>query len=84
MQENNVSHIYLDYFGTQASIEWHKIPNTRVNADQARQIRNGWLVVSVSELMRPEWSWLRESRQPSDRLAYTLFVYRLGNTNHSL
>jgi hypothetical protein len=77
MQQNNVPHVYLDYFGTQASIEWHKIPNTRVNAEQARQLREGWLVVSVSQLMRPEWGWLRESRPPVTRIAHTLFVYRL-------
>ena len=77
MEQNSIPHIYLDYFGTQASIEWHKIPNTRVTADQARQVLAGWLVVSVSELMRPEWSWLRESRQPDARIAHTLFAYRL-------
>ncbi len=78
MEQNHVEHIYLDYFGTQASIEWHKIPNTRVNAEQARQLRNGWLVVSVSQLMRPEWAWLRESRPPDARIANTLFAYHLG------
>ena len=78
MDDNAVKQIYLDYFGTQASIEWLQIPNTRVNAEQARQIKQGWLVVSVSELMRPEWSWLRDSRQPDARIAYTLFAYRLS------
>ncbi|HUK82066.1 MAG TPA: hypothetical protein VLZ12_05475 [Verrucomicrobiae bacterium] len=77
VEKNHVQHIYLDYFGTQASIEWLKIPNTRVDAERARQLRDGWLVVSVSQLMRPEWAWLRESRKPDTRIAYTLFVYRL-------
>jgi len=77
LQDNGIDHIYLDYFGNQFSIEYLKIPNTRVNAETARQIRQGTLVVSASQLMRPEWNWLRESRQPLARVAYTLFVYQL-------
>jgi hypothetical protein len=78
MQDNGVTHIYLDFFGTQTAIEWHQIPNTRVNAAQARQLRAGWLVVSVSQLMRPEWDWLRGARPtPDARIGYTLFAYRL-------
>jgi hypothetical protein len=78
LDDRGISHIYLDYFGTQYNIEYLKIPNTRVNADQARQIKDGWLVVSASELMRPEWAWLRESRQPTARVAETLFVYQVN------
>jgi hypothetical protein len=36
----------------------------------------GTLVVSASQLMRPDWAWLRESRQPVTRVAHTLFVYQ--------
>lgn len=75
--DRGISHIYLDYFGTQYNIEYLKIPNTRVSAEQARQIKSGWLVVSASQLMRPDWQWLRESRQPVERVAHTLFVYQL-------
>lgn len=77
LEERGIQHIYLDYFGTQSSIEYLKIPNTRVNAEQAKQIVQGTLVVSASQLMRPEWVWLRESKQPVARVAYTLFVYQL-------
>ena len=76
LDQHHIDHIYLNYFGTQQSIEYHKIPNTRVDAQQARQIKQGVLVVSASELMRPDWGWLRESRQPVARIAYTLFVYQ--------
>jgi Dolichyl-phosphate-mannose-protein mannosyltransferase len=78
LAERGINHIYLDYFGTQYSIEYLKIPNTRVTAEQARQIMSGWLVVSASQLMRPEWAWLRESHQPVTRVAYTLFVFEIG------
>jgi hypothetical protein len=71
-----IEHIYLDYFGTQTEIEHLQIPNTRVNAEQAKQVKQGWLVVSASQLMRPEWTWLRESRQPTTRIGYTLFAYQ--------
>ena len=77
MDDNKINHIYLDFFGTATAIEWYRIPNTRINAEQARQLKQGVLVVSVSQLMRPEWSWLRESRQPVTRVGYALFVYRL-------
>jgi hypothetical protein len=80
LEDHQINHIYLDYFGNQFSIEYLKIPNTRVTADQARQIRQGTLVVSASQLMRPEWSWLRDSRPPSARVAYTLFVYTFPAT----
>lgn len=77
LDENNIRHIYLSYFGTQFSTEFLKIPNTRVGSDQARQIREGYLVVSVSELMQSHWAWLRETRQPIAKVAHTLWVYRL-------
>lgn len=76
LDEHQIGHIYLDYFGTQFSTEHLKIPNTRVNAETAKQIQQGTLVVSVSQLVRPEWTWLRETRQPMARVAYTLFVYQ--------
>ena len=79
LDKKGIQHIYLDYFGTQYSIDYLKIPNTRVSAEMAQQIRQGTLVVSVSELMHPEWAWLRESRQPIARVAHTLFVYDMGS-----
>jgi len=76
LDARGIQHIYLDYFGTQYSIEYLKIPNTRVGPEEARQIKQGVLVVSVSELVRPGWEWLRETRQPIARVADTLFVYQ--------
>ena len=76
LDERHIGQIYLDYFGTQYSIEYLKIPNTRIDAEKARQIVQGWLVVSASQLMRPEWSWLRETHHPIARVADTLFVYQ--------
>jgi hypothetical protein len=77
LDQNNIRHIYLDYFGTQYSIEHLGIVNTRVNAEQARQLKTGILVVSASRLVSQEWTWLRESHTPIARVGYTLFVYRL-------
>jgi hypothetical protein len=76
LDERHIGQIYLDYFGTQFSIEYLKIPNTRIDAEKARQITQGWLVVSASDLMLPEWNWLRATRQPTARVADTLFVYQ--------
>ncbi len=76
LDARGIQHIYLDYFGTQYSIEYLKIPNTRVSPEQAQQIKEGVLVVSASELVRSNWDWLRNTRQPIARVADTLFVYQ--------
>lgn len=76
LDARGIQHIYLDYFGTQYSIEYLKIPNTRVSSEQAQQIKEGVLVVSASELVRSNWDWLRKTRQPIARVADTLFVYQ--------
>jgi len=76
LAERQIKHIYLNYFGTQFSIEHLGISNTRIGADGAKKIQEGTLVVSASELMRPEWAWLRNSREPLARVAQTLFVYQ--------
>jgi 4-amino-4-deoxy-L-arabinose transferase-like glycosyltransferase len=74
----NISKIYLQYFGTQAAIDYYKIPCEFVDSHAARQIREGYLVISAQALMLPEWEWLRGSRQPSARVGYTLFVYEIN------
>lgn len=55
LDERQIRHIYLDYFGTQFSIEYLKIPNTRVSTEGVKQLQQGTLLVSASQLMRPEW-----------------------------
>ena len=77
LDARGITHIYLNYFGTQYSIENLKIPNDRVSAEQARHIKQGVLVVSASEWLRPDWAWLRETHQPLARVANTLLVYQL-------
>jgi 4-amino-4-deoxy-L-arabinose transferase-like glycosyltransferase len=77
MAKNHVAHIYLDYFGTGAAIEHLQIPNQRVKAAQARELSGGYLVVSATNLMSPEYDWLRASHAPVARIGNTLFVYSL-------
>jgi hypothetical protein len=79
LNERSIGKIYLQYFGTQNAIDYYKIPYEFVDADAARKIQQGTLVVSVEALMRPEWQWLRDSRQPIARVGYTLFVYQIGS-----
>lgn len=79
LDDRGIRRIYLQYFGTQAAIEYYGIANDFVDSDAARQIQNGWLVVSAEALMRPEWEWLRQSHRPSARVGYTLFVYQIGS-----
>ena len=76
LDQNEIKHIYLDYFGTQYSIEYLGIVNTRISAEEARQLKSGYLVVSASRLVAPEWTWLRESRKPIMQVGHTLFVYQ--------
>ena len=79
LEERGIRRIYLQYFGTQAAIEYYQIPNDFVGSEQARQIQRGWLVISINALMRPEWQWLREAHQPVDRIGSTLFVFKFGD-----
>ena len=79
LDERGIPRIYLQYFGTQAAIEYYGIANDFVGSDVAKQIQQGSLVVSANALMRPEWQWLRESHQPVARVGYTLFVYQIGD-----
>jgi len=79
IEERKIDRVYLQAFGTEAAIDYYKIPREFVTSETAKQIRQGYLVVSAHMLMRPEWHWLRESRQPIVRVGYTLFVYRFGD-----
>jgi hypothetical protein len=79
LDERGISRIYLSYFGTQAAIDYYRIANDPVSSETAKQIQQGWLVVSVQTLMQPQWQWLRGSHQPAARVGYTLFVYQIGN-----
>jgi hypothetical protein len=78
LDERGLQHIYLQYEGVPGAIDYYKIQCTGVTAEQAREIRSGVLVISVTSLMRPEWKWLREQSRPMQRVGYTLFVYKLG------
>jgi 4-amino-4-deoxy-L-arabinose transferase-like glycosyltransferase len=83
LTERSIKRIYLQYFGTPEVINYYGIANDLVTSEDAKQIQQGWLVVSVHRLMRPEWRWLRESQRPVARVGYTLFVYRIGNPPES-
>jgi len=47
LDERGIARIYLQYFGTQAAIEYYRIPNDFVDSEAAKQIRQGYLVVSA-------------------------------------
>jgi hypothetical protein len=78
LDERKIDKVYLAAFGNEAAIEYYKIPAEYVRSETAQRIRQGYLVVSVHILMRPEWRWLRQSHQPAARVGYTLFVYQFG------
>ena len=83
MEQNRLTHIYLDYFGTGAAIEYLHIPNVRVKPPEARKLTDGYLVVSATHLMSPEYDWLRATHVPVTRIGYTLFAYSLStSSNH--
>ncbi len=78
LDQRKINKVYLAAFGTEAAIEYYKIPAEYVTSETAKQIQQGYLVISVHILMRPEWQWLRQSRQPVARVGCTLFVYQFG------
>ena len=83
MEQNHVARVYLDYFGTGVAIDHLQIPNERVTAAQVRTLSDGYLVVSATRLMVPEYDWLRASRAPAARIGPTLFVYSLPVTGQT-
>jgi hypothetical protein len=78
VRENKIEHIALAYFGQPQGIHYYELPATKVTAETAQQIHDGWLVVSATNLVKPEWAWLRNGQTPAARIGYTLFAYRLG------
>jgi len=79
VSEHPVTNLCVDYFGPPRALDYYDIPCRSVTADQARVLTNTTLIVSATSLMRPEWDWLRTRQQPAARIAYTLFVYHLGD-----
>ncbi|MGA2602877.1 MAG: glycosyltransferase family 39 protein [Verrucomicrobiia bacterium] len=77
LDNRHITHIYINYFHSLAAVEYYQIPHTYVDPDRAQEIHEGYLIVSATHLMRPEWAWLRQQHQPVACIAYTLFVYRL-------
>ncbi|MGO9243814.1 MAG: ArnT family glycosyltransferase [Verrucomicrobiia bacterium] len=81
LEANHVTHIYLDHFGTGAAIRYLGIPADFVKPDQVPKLRDGYLVISATRLMAPEYQWLRENHKPLARIANTLFVYALPSSS---
>lgn len=77
LDANGIEHVYTDYFGFGGALEQAGLKHTRVNSEQAREIRQGYLVVSATTLMRSRWDWLRQTHEPVAVVAHTMFVYRL-------
>jgi hypothetical protein len=78
LAEHKIGHVYQDYFGSNRVLDYYNIKNTRVFGEEARQLREGILVVSATRLVRPEWAWLRESKHPMTRVTDTLFLFDLA------
>ena len=83
MAKNHVARVYLDYFGTGVAIEYLQIPNQRVKAAEVRGLSDGYLVISATHLMAPDYDWLRASHPPVARIGDTLFVYSLPLTGQT-
>ena len=78
LDEQAITNIDLAYFGPRRSIDYYGIAARRVTSGEARDLRSGTLVVSATDLMRPDWDWLRASHEPVARIGYTMFVYHPG------
>jgi hypothetical protein len=78
LADRKVDHCYLAFSGVEKAIAYYSIKATVIEATEARSLQQGTLVISAMLLMRPEWAWLREQHQPTDRVGYSLFVYKIG------
>lgn len=81
MGQNRIAHIYLDSTGTPAQIHYLGIPCDLVTATQASKLGEGYLIVSASRLVSPDYSWLRATRKPVARIGHTLFVYAMSGSS---
>ena len=77
LEARHIPHVYIDYFGTGAALRHLRIPVEFVKPPDVPHLRDGYLVISATRLMAPEYDWLREHHQPTTRIANTLFVYTL-------
>jgi hypothetical protein len=77
VEENHLAHIYLDYFGTVTVIGYLHIPAQLVAPSEVPKLRDGYLVISATHLMSPDYDWLRSHHMPVARIGNTLFVYAL-------
>ena len=84
VETNHVAKIYVDYFGTGTAIDYMHIPNERVKAPQARKLTQGYLVISATYLLSPDYDRLRATCPPTARIGNTLFVYALPTSSSQL
>jgi hypothetical protein len=82
VENNKVGHIYLDYFGVIPALEYLHIPAQLVKPEQVPKLRDGYLVISATHLMSPDYDWLRSHHAPVDRIGNTLFVYALPSSSN--
>ncbi len=79
LDTQGITDIDLAYFGPGRSIDYYRINARGVTSAEAAGMRSGTLVVSATELMRPEWDWLRACHEPVAQIGYTMFVYHLAD-----
>jgi len=70
--------IYLRCVSPVKSLQHYQIRYEATVPERIRQASDGLLVISATILMKPDWRWLREERQPVDRIGQALFVYDLS------
>jgi 4-amino-4-deoxy-L-arabinose transferase-like glycosyltransferase len=81
LAHQNVNNCYLVITGAEKAIGYYGIKAKVIEETEAQSLQQGTLIISVMNLMRPEWAWLRERHQPIDFVGYTLFVYRLSQNS---
>jgi hypothetical protein len=77
MKTNHIASVYIDYFGTDMTLEYLRIPYQAITPDQVPGLSDGYLVISASQLMSHDYDWLRKANAPVARISNTLFVYSL-------
>jgi 4-amino-4-deoxy-L-arabinose transferase-like glycosyltransferase len=63
----------LRFFGGLSVVRYYGVTAPRASSTN----RSGLLVISATELMGPEWDWLRAEHTPRERITHTLFLYDL-------
>jgi hypothetical protein len=66
-----------DCFSLIGELAYYRVPLEARPPAELEALHESWVAVSVHRLMKPEYAWLRNHHQPTDRVGDTIYIYWL-------